>query len=259
MKLASCALGITLMAMMLASCSFNTSMFSNNDNGGIGSFRSDPNAKIVTRTMKMKAGLKDLTSHAGIKVVYTGEGNNTVVISAPDDLIDKVRVEADGDDLDIGYKQSVSNVRDRVTVTVNISGMSEFDAHSGSSIALPAGYTPAGGELSLETHSGSAISGSGLKASVIGLSASSGSSISVGITAGSAVIEASSGSSISVSGTAENAGFKASSGASINAKALDVATGEISASSGGAVNSSVREVSGMTKSSGGSVSNNSKR
>lgn len=236
-----------VLAMVLGSCSNVTSMM------GSG-FESNPRSKITTRVVKV-TNISSLQTHTGVKVDYVNGNSNTVTVTAPEDLQDKIAVSVSGSTLDLKYTENVRKGKDRVSITVETPDVSRFSSTSGSVIAICKNYMPSIGEVSLEVSSGSVINCSGMKAAVIGLAASSGGVLNVNVIAESVACDVSSGGVIDVSGSSDAASLEVSSGAVISASNLKVKTGEVSASSGGTISCNIANITNRKASSGGSISN----
>lgn len=236
-----------VLAMVLGACSNVTSMM------GSG-FESDPKSKITTRVVKV-SNINSLQTHTGVKVDYVNGSSNTVTVKAPEDLQDKIAVSVSGSTIDLKYTENVRKGKDRVSITVETPDVSRFSSTSGSVIAICKNYTPSVDEVSLDVSSGSVINCSGMKAAVIGLSASSGGVLNVNVIAESVACDVSSGGVIEISGSSDAASMEVSSGAVISAANLKVRTGEVSASSGGTVSCNIENITNRKASSGGSILN----
>lgn len=218
-------------------------------------FRSDPNAEITQRKVALGGAIDELETRTGLSVTYVVSDDNVVIVEAPSDLQDKIRVKAKDRELDVELKESVRKGLDRVTITVKSPAIYDFDASSGSTIALPQGFDVASGELALSASSGATISGFDMKAATVGLDASSGSVINVGVTADVLACDVSSGSVINLAGSATRVDYEASSGAVIEGVSLKARSGKVGVSSGGRVSCNIVDLFDISKSSGGVVEN----
>ena len=236
------------------SCSNSSSAIAGINFGNSSSFESNPNSKNVTRSIKISR-VNEIQTSSGLNVTYVVSDENKVVITAPEDIQNKITVKSRGNELKLGVTESIRNIHQLAKITVMSPDIISFEASSGSSITLPTAFSPKDGELEVETSSGASISGNGLKTKLLGAETSSGSSISLNVTAESAAFSSSSGSSMSLSGAAKTVSFSASSGSSISAANLKASTGKATASSGASIKCSIKSPTGISKSSGGSVSN----
>lgn len=216
-----------------------------------------------------------IDTSSGIRVEYTQGSETSVMLTAPDNIIDDVEVTVKNGELNCGMKTK-RRVNKPITVTVTSPGVDDLEASSGSSIKIAAGLDMPGSEMEISVSSGARIdvnkisaesieadasSGSalridGAKATTMAFSTSSGSSMRVeSITAGSVTGKASSGSSMGVSGTTKYVELRASSGSSLSGRSLVAETGLLKSSSGASVSGNVKGSCEIEKSSGGSVSN----
>lgn len=253
MKLIQSLLFSIAVCTAAASCGNATSTIAGIQLGG-NSFVSSPDSKTVTRTQAI-GNVASLSTSAGLNVTYVVSNENKVIIQAPEDIQDKITISDNGNSLNLGVSRNIRNIYSLAKITVMSPAINSFHASSGSSITLPAAFSPRGGELELDASSGASIQGQNINASVIGAESSSGASLNISVTAGSIACSSSSGASLTVSGTAKAVSLQASSGASLNARKLKAASGNASASSGASVSCSIAKPTKISKSSGGSVSN----
>ncbi len=242
-------------AAALSSCGNAGSVIANAANKMFSKgFVSNPDSKLISKTIAL-SDIRELSSSAGLKVTYVVGESNEAVITAPADLMEKIKVDQSNGEVSFVYTENISSGNDRVSITVTTPVMTAFDASSASTISLPDGFTPVGGELSLQASSGASLSGKGINATLIGIESSSGASINVSVNAESVACDSSSGSSISISGKATSVKFSSSSGGSIWGAKLNASTGSAQASSGGSVGCAIQSPTLIKETSGGSVHN----
>lgn len=243
---------------------------------GTNKFKTDPNSPVVTRTVSVEPKA-ELVVATGLNVQYVVSGQNNVVITAPEDIQEYIKVDQNTDNVYIYLKKSPDTLK-RVKIAVNLPAVNEFSASSGASITLPDGFAPVSGKLEISASSGALISGkditahdveadvsSGAQISCVNLvadkveaDASSGANFSIDCRARSVEADVSSGASGKLTGTAENADLSASSAASLSAGKLLAKFGEANASSGAHVECNISSPESIKGSSGGSVTNKAK-
>ncbi len=237
-----------------SSCGNSSSSFANISIGN-SSFVSSPDSKTVTRTENI-GKISELSTSAGLKVIYVVSNENKVLIQAPEDIQDKIKVTSNNGSLKLGVTQNIRNLNSLATITVMSPAIASFNASSGSSLTLPSSFSPKGGELEIDASSGASVQGQGINAAVVGAESSSGASVKISVNANSIACSSSSGASMLISGTTKSVSLQASSGAGINAGKLKAETGNAKASSGASIKCSIASPTKISKSSGGSVNNN---
>lgn len=189
---------------------------------------------ITTKTYNV-ASFTALDVATGIEVDFSTGGAQSVIAENKNGAWDKIEIKVEDDTLYLrkvyssgfGYKSNKEKYR--VTVSAPIIS-------------------------SLETSSGSRVTGSGLSGDAVDIDTSSGSSVSLTkISAGDLSIETSSGSSVSLSGTCNNASSDTSSGSSLRAKNLICASADLEASSGSSTSITAKDSVVAEASSGSSI------
>ena len=180
-------------------------------------------------------GFSELDIATGIEVNFTTGGAYSVVVENKNGAWDKIEVKVDGDTLSIkkpytsgiGYKKN----KEKFLVTVSAPAIS-----------------------SLETSSGSKVTGTGLSGDSVYVDTSSGSSVTVSeIDAGTIEIETSSGSSVTLSGTCTTVNSDTSSGSSLRAKDLICNAADLESSSGSSTSITAKQSVSASASSGSSI------
>lgn len=161
------------------------------------------------------SGFDEIDVSAGIAVNFSVAETYSVVAEFERGGPDDVRVEVDGDTLEIGRRNrngwNWGGDRLRVTFTVTAPALTEIDASSGSTVTA------------------------------------------TGVDAEDFLIDASSGTSVRVDGRCGEVTIDASSGASVSAAKLRCERAEIDASSGAAISAYASEEASVDASSGASI------
>ena len=179
------------------------------------------------------AGFSALDVATGIQVDFTTGEAHSVTVANENGAWDKIIVKVEDDTLYLkrtrtnGYKRN----KEKFYVTVT----------------APAIY-------SLETSSGSNVTGTGMAGDNIYVDTSSGSSVTVaGIDAGAIEIDTSSGSSVKLSGTCSSVSSDTSSGSSLRAKDLICDTADLESSSGSSTSITAKQSVNASASSGSTI------
>lgn len=219
--------------------------------GIINGVSSDPNSPMKHKEIGLGA-IKGLNVTRGITVVYVQDSTARVDVSAPEDLMDIIKVTEADSTLTVSFDKSVNKGADKVTVYVHAPSVSEFRVSAG---AVLKGAVVRGPEADVSASSGSVFSVDTLKCGLVGFTATSGCSITGVVECDALVVEASSGSSVTLCGNAVSVDYSASSGASVDASRLSADSGVATSSSGAGVSCKVKKLASSRESSGGSVSN----
>lgn len=200
-------------------------------------------------------GFSQLDVATGIEVDFTTGSAHSVVVENENGAWDKIEIKVDGDTLYIkkpsssgmGYKRN----KEKFFVTVSAPTISSLETSSGSRVT---GTGMSGDQVYVDTSSGSSVKVTEIDADAIDVDTSSGSSVTLAGACSSVSSETSSGSSLSAKGLiCDDATLASSSGSSMSVTAKQSVSAK--ASSGASIsvsgNPSDRNVK---KSSGGSVS-----
>ena len=223
---------------------------------------SNDNNKVVAEGPKVRQERKitavdELEVSSGLSVKYIQSEENKVVVEAPESLIDVIATEVKGTTLKIYPKKSFRTTSGQsINIEVMAPMIVEFEASSGSSLAVSKGYVATGRQVEIDVSSGASASVASVDAAMIDIDCGSGASCGVaGIKAAKVEADASSGASLSLQGNAERVVLKASGGASLSAGGLSADRGTLTASGGASLHGNVRNPS-ISSSGGGSVRNN---
>lgn len=187
----------------------------------------------------------------GIESEVFKSTENKVIVTAPDDIIDKIIVESTETNQVKIHVKSNSNISTKhVKVKIYTSQICEINSSSASEVKVRDSFSEA--ELNLKSSSGSEIEGN-FVAIKIQINASSGSHIKADIQAKDAVINTSSGGEIDLAGFTKTCDGKASSGGQINGEKFKISEASLNASSGGKIDISITEKANANASSGGEI------
>lgn len=210
----------------------------------------DSNAEEVT-TKRFAGQYTGIDAGQGIKVNVVADNTDSLIVTAPEDIIDKIITEVKGDMLMIHWdkKANIKSTR-RVEVTVPMRNVNQIKASSGATVITD---TIKGNNLIFRSSSGAQIN-TMVEALSVDAKSSSGASLRIIGKTGNAEYEASSGAHIAADSLlAADVVAEASSGSGIK---LNAATGlKAKASSGGHIKylGSPTMVN-IASSSGGSIS-----
>lgn len=195
-----------------------------------------PSNRYITR--KVNTGnFTAIRTNTAVDVVYSA-GAKSVEIYAPDNLIDFIEVEADGDELRINYTDNV-NIQGNHESSVKVSApaVTRFTTASAGNIVIKSPIRQKGASVSLTVLSAGFIKAGAIEAADVSLSTNSAGDILVGdITADVAILKANSAGDISTGSiaTKENTEIYANSAGDI--KVPEIVAGmkaEVSANSAG--------------------------
>lgn len=220
---------------------------------------SSHSGKVATKTIDV-ASFNHIHSEMSIQVNYSQGPLRPLEISAPGDVIDKIRVTSKDNELSIAYntKHFFSLGRHKmptVIVTVQSPALTGIDVSSDAQLNVN-GQLTLQSELKIDASSGAYVRIDSIKASSVVADISSGALIAIGgIDAYAVSIDASSGSEASFSGRCNTIDASASSGAIISAAALIAQRGNAESSAGATINVNVRNLNADTSYSTGTVNN----
>lgn len=223
---------------------------------------------IVTRTMPAPA-FDGIVSSRAVQVIVSDKATE-ITVSADDNLIDHVEVEASKGKLRVGMDNSFRSIADQhVTVTVPDNGkIRSFEASSASRITTAVALSAP--DFRMDASSAARIEAA-VKADKCSVSASSAAHIKAALSVGSCTVDASSAAKIELSGTADKLAVDLSSASKLDAEKLVAVdcnvdtssaakaevncTGKLvaSASSGASIRYTGDCQTELSKSSGGSI------
>ncbi len=218
------------------------------------------------REYKFDTPLSELSVSTGVSVEYTPVSTKTtqVSVTADDDLIDHVKVEAKGSTLSIYINQKTkkNKIINRSKVTVRVSGapFRSIEASAGSSLncSVPMKFTKS--DVEIEASSGASVRLAGVEAGKVDIESSSAASVTLSWVKGSRLeVDSSSAASVKIGKvTVDRLDAEASSAAGIKIKEGTATTGYLEASSAGSVSTGSVTYGTLhtDKSSAGSISAN---
>lgn len=211
------------MALLVTSCGFdiNLSDFGPGKKG---------NGKVVQESRNVDDDFTGISVSEGLQVYVTQADDYEIEVEADENIIDLIGTDIRNGTLRVHAIENIGKATKKVY------------------ISLPEIAT-------LESSSGAHLtSQSTLEADALRIECSSGSILSVDLTANSVEVDASSGANLNLEGSAERANIDVSSGGNINASDLKTATCHADASSGGNISVTVSDDLTADASSGGNIS-----
>ena len=238
-----------------------------------------PSNKLVTKTVSVSS-FDELDAGWAHVIVNIGPATGNAKITAPDNLIDELILDNSGSELTIKYPRNINIKGDfRTTVELTVPSLKEIDARLSSKVEVRGnletagdldltartsatillGKASAGEECELDATTSSKISVQELKAGAkTDIKTTTSASVKIGkLTCG--VVEATattSSHSLVKDGTAQYGEFKATTSGSIDAAGLRINSGKADPTTSGSIKSKIQDLVSMTKSTGGSISNN---
>lgn len=236
-----------------------------------------PSSNIVTKTVSISSFDEIDVSRANV-IVRIGTPDGTAKISAPDNIIDKLNVECRKGELTIGYPSKYNiNGNVRTTVEVTAASLSEIDASLSSKVEVR-GVIESTDKLDLQAGTSATILLGKVSAAQCDIEASTSGTVSIQqlTTSGKTEItvttsakakigdltcrklEATSTTSGDVEvkgGNASVAEYTATTSGSIDASALTASTGEATANTSGSIRCNIKNPTGISSNTGGSVKN----
>ena len=217
-----------------------------------------PSENYVTQKVEVKA-FDGILAATSIDVVYTQANDTDIEIYAPDNLMEYIKVENDGNMLKIHFESDKLgkgiNIRGNHNTKVSISAPAVHALHTSSSgdILLVNGLKT-DGRVSIESSSAGEIEGSDISCEELVVEASSAGNIELkNVACNTLQVEASSAGDVSLSGSCRLAKFEASSAGEIDADDLKAESVVAEASSSGDVSCYAVESLEASTSSAGKV------
>ena len=234
-----------------------------------------PSQNYITQKVKVET-FDGILAATSIDVVYTQADHTDIEVSAPDNLMEYVKVENDGKMLKIYFDtKRMGNIPDKHNTKVSISAPAVHALHTSSSgdILLTNGLK-ADGKVSIQSSSAGDIKGGGISCGELVVEASSAGDIELknvacntlkveassagdveieAIEAEKVVAEASSRGDVSLDGSCHSANLESSSAGDVEADGLKAKEVVAKAGSGGDVSCYAVESLEVTTSSGGNV------
>ena len=251
MKKTAIALALTTMLLFAnTSCITIIASSCNND-------KSADTAIKASKTYKTKnvavEGFNAIKASSAIDVVYTQtEGEPSVEVYAPHNIIDHITVKVKDETLVIGVERH-TRIKGRCQKVVRVSApaVQRFQSSSAGDIVLKNGLTTTG-KVEIKASSAGDIKGEGIACTDLYIDASSAGDIQLKeITCTHIEAKTSSGGDIELSGRCEKAIYKTSSAGDINAKKMEAVDVDATASSAGDISCHVSgQLTARTSSSG---------
>lgn len=215
---------------------------------------------LVTR--KYRSTDIDEISASRVKVVITQGNTTSYKLTAPDNIIDLIKVKVSGSSLEVGVKQDVSfkkeNIDLKATLYITLPDLEEIDALVGAKIQFDSNFTTSS-NLEILATTGAVVNASNLTVNgKADFSVTTGAALNfVNANFKRTEFTATTGGVINVkSGDLGKSEFVATTGAAINCKADIAAGSEASANTAGSINCDSSKLSSSTSNTGGSINNN---
>lgn len=215
-------------------------------------------SKKITTIEKTLSSFDEVKVSSAISATYvqTSGNNYKVTVSAPENVIDRVGVVQDKNEIKIGMAQKTSfdgtpNIKviiySPVLSDVEVSGASLFRA---SAISLP------GRKIEIEASGASSVNIDRITGTKIDVEASGASKIRLGNVASQSLdVELTGASTVVLEGKSEKVDFEASGASSIKASSLVASIGELSCRGASVINSNVTNVTSRKISGASSIKN----
>lgn len=190
----------------------------------------DGSGNVVTKTRPAAETFTHISAGGGIEVVIEQGASKSITIEADDNLHEHIKTEIKNGSLEISTDANFRSAK-TAKVTVQLPEIEGIEASAGVQVT----------------------SKNTLKADAIDLISSSGSGLTVAVTAKTVSCDTSSGSSIKVEGTADKLESDSSSGSTMDAEKLSAKTVIVGASSGSTSIVNPSESLSADASSGGNI------
>ena len=236
-----------------------------------------PSSNLITKTVSV--GNFDEIDAAQVKVIVrVGNPTGTAKITAPDNIIEKLKISNSGNELKIGFQKNF-NIKgsSKTTVEITVPTLKEIEANLSAKIEIR-GQLNTSGKLELcAGTSGTILMGKATASSVdmeVGTSgtisiqqlsatgtaeceASTSGAIKINKLACSKIkAEANTSGAVSVSGGhADEADLEANTSGAINVSPMNIETGKAEANTGGSVKCNIRDISKIITNTGGRIRN----
>ncbi len=192
----------------------------------------------------------EISVATGITADVIKSGENRVVIHAPSDIIDKIEVKNEGNEITIRVEKNSKISGKRVKATIYTKDLTEVSASSAARINIKDRYTR--DRISIDVSSSGSVFGD-FEVNDLDVDASSAGRYSGKVWAVKSTIDASSAAHIELEGKINSAEFDVSSAASIDAGQLTATNAILDASSGGNIKVNVDKRADAHASSGGNI------
>lgn len=250
------------LALLLSSCSIsdvaNAAKNAVHSQQTISSADSSP---LKTVNIKV-SGFKEIEASRALTVDYIQGPKTQVSLTAPEDIIEYITIESDGETLDCYIKDNyqIRSGLDRVRIAVIAPSVREFEASTASTINIGDGYAMPKSSVDLTVSTAATINAASIISASLGCDASTSGTINAGNLniGGETEADASTSGTIILSGITASVDFEASTSGTIRAASLVAKTGSAESSTAGTIRCNVANPTNFSKSTGGSVTNTRK-
>lgn len=210
----------------------------------------DPGS-ATSKTYNLEFNTIEVNTGINAEVIKSDE--DKVIITAPENLLDKVSVQSNHGNLKISFNQGFRIQMfssPKISATIYVKDLSGLKATSSAAITLRDRFTQE--KMNIEANSSGEIFGD-VQANQLDIKVSSSGSFKGKVWAVNGNLLASSSGDLNVSGEIKNITARSSSSGTIDAKELKAATGTVSASSSGDVSITISQSAVASASSSGDV------
>lgn len=249
-------------ALILSSCSIsdvaNTAKNAIHPQQTISSSDSSP---IKTVDIKV-SGFSEIDVSRGLTVDYIQGPKTQVTLSAPEDIMEYIKVEVNDGTLDcyIPDKCEIRSGLGRVRIAVIAPSVRTFEASTAATINIGDPYSMPKASIDLVASTAATINVASLTSASLDCDVSTAATTTAGnlIIEGETEADASTSGSIKLAGRSKSVDFEASTSGTVSASSLIAQTGSATSSTGGTVGCNIANQSSISSSTGGSVSNTRK-
>ena len=235
-------LALVIVGVTLSSCNIKT------DNGVFNLIPKEGKGPITDK--KVTANFDEIKVAQGIRAEVIKSDVESVVVSAPADVIDDVLIEVVGGQLYLHFKPGINLNTSRINAKIYAKDFSKIEASSSADVVVKDKFTQ--DKTSIKVSSSGSLSGS-LEANDFSVDVSSSGSVNSEIWAVNLNVEASSSGSVTLKGKSKNSTMDVSSSAGIYADNLVVENAVLKASSSADINVGVSRELNASASSSGSI------
>lgn len=212
----------------------------------------DPNNYLNGETRNV-GEFSALNISTGVKVVYKQDSKNSVKVIADADKLENIITKVENGTLKIYIDNKGKNNLRFKNLSINVSApnLNSLKASSGAELTIVDGLTE--DNFSVDTSSGSSLSGKLNIKDAISINASSGSGVKINLSTQKINVKNSSGAEVILKGVANEANFDVSSGATFDGANFKTNTTIVESTSGSSATVNVNDKMKVRASSGGSV------
>jgi|GEM_PF-5276398 hypothetical protein len=217
---------------------------------------SDPSSPLTSVSVKA-SDIHTLNATRAVNVEYKQGNNTSVIVQAPEDIMEYIEVENRNGELYCGQIQGVNINKgmERVKITVTSPKLTSIDVTTAATINITGGLNLNNDELDIDATTAATVNIDGVQCSELECDATTASTISIsGISCTKTEAAATTAATIRLSGNTDYLSAKSTTGSSIKASDLMGQRGSAEATTGGSIKCNVKELSTQST-TGGDVKN----